>query len=137
MIIFAYHYFFDLSTSRRIAHNFQIISWTLLEHKHVMLVSLKKKCRYNATLAITLAIKCTSREKLYQELGLQSPLMLFLWSSSPRRKCPYSGPYFSRIFPHSDWIRRDTVSVISPNAGKCGKNADQNNSKYGLLLRSA
>ena len=35
----------------------------------------------------------------------------------------YSGPHFSRIFPHSDWIRRDTVyvSVFSPNAGKCGK----------------
>ena len=30
----------------------------------------------------------------------------------------YSGPHFSRIFPHSDWIRRDT---------------DQNNSDYGLL----
>ena len=25
---------------------------------------------------------------------------------------------------------------FSPNAGKCGKNADQNNSEYGLFLRS-
>ena len=33
----------------------------------------------------------------------------------------YSGPHFSRIFPHLDWIRRDTISVFSPNAGKCGK----------------
>ena len=35
----------------------------------------------------------------------------------------YSGPHFSRIFSHSDWIRRDTkyLSVFSPNAGKCGK----------------
>ena len=48
----------------------------------------------------------------------------------------YSGPYFSRIFPHSDWIRRDTeyLSVCSPNVGKSAKNADQNNSKYGLFL---
>ena len=41
----------------------------------------------------------------------------------------YSGPHFSRIFPHSDWI-------FSPNAGKCGKNAGQNNSEYGHILRS-
>ena len=26
----------------------------------------------------------------------------------------YSGPHFSRIFPHADWIRRDTG--ISPNS---------------------
>ena len=50
----------------------------------------------------------------------------------------YSGPHFSHIFPHWDWIRRDTnyLSVFSPNAGKCKKNADQNNSKYGHFLRS-
>ena len=50
----------------------------------------------------------------------------------------YSGPHFSRIFLHSDWIRSDTpyLSVFSPNAGKCGENADQNNSKYGHFLRS-
>ena len=27
------------------------------------------------------------------------------------------------------------LSVLSPNAGKSGKNADQNNSEYGLFLR--
>ena len=27
-------------------------------------------------------------------------------------------------------------SVFRPNAGKCGKNADQNNSEYGHFLRS-
>ena len=42
------------------------------------------------------------------------------------------------IFPHSNWIRRDTtyLSVFSPNAGKCGSNEDQINSEYGHLLRS-
>ena len=34
----------------------------------------------------------------------------------------YSDPHFSRIFPHSDWIRRDTISPYSvqmrENAGK-------------------
>ena len=44
----------------------------------------------------------------------------------------YSGPHFSRIFPHLDWRRGDT-----PYAGKCEKNADQNNSEYGCFLRSA
>ena len=40
--------------------------------------------------------------------------------------------------PSLDWIRRDTEypSVFSPNAGKCGKNTDQNNSKYGHFLHS-
>ena len=27
--------------------------------------------------------------------------------------------------------------MFSPNAGKCGKNVDQNNCEYGLFLRSA
>ena len=44
------------------------------------------------------------------------------------RSC--SVPRFSRIFLHSD------LSVFSLNAGKCGKNVDQNNSKYGHFLRS-
>ena len=36
-------------------------------------------------------------------------------------------------------MRRDTkyLCVFGPNAGKCGKNADQNNSEYGHFLRSA
>ena len=50
----------------------------------------------------------------------------------------YSGPHFSSIFPHSEWMWRNTLylSVFSPNAGKCGKNADQNNSEYGHFLCS-
>ena len=48
----------------------------------------------------------------------------------------YCGPHLSHISPYSDLIRRDT-SVFSLNAGKCEKNADQNNSEYGPFLRSA
>ena len=42
------------------------------------------------------------------------------------------------IFPHSDWIRRDTeyLSVFSLNVGKCGINVDQHNSEYGHFLGS-
>ena len=49
----------------------------------------------------------------------------------------YSGPHFSRIFPQSNWIQKDTgyPSVCSSNAQKCRKNADHNNSKYGHFLR--
>ena len=48
----------------------------------------------------------------------------------------YSSPHFSHIFPHLDRIRRDTeyLSLFRPNAGKCGKNTDQNNSEYRLFL---
>ena len=50
-----------------------------------------------------------------------------------------SSPHFSRIFSHSDWIRRATpyLFVFSPNTGKCGKGVDQNNSEYGHFLCSA
>ena len=67
------------------------------------------------------------------------------WLSSANSHCvksvriqSYSGLHFSHIFPHSDWIRSDTeyLSVFSSNAAKCGKNADQNNSKYGHFLYS-
>ena len=45
----------------------------------------------------------------------------------------YSGPHFSRIFR----IRTEYgLSVFSPNAEKCTKNAGQNNSEYGLFLCS-
>ena len=51
----------------------------------------------------------------------------------------YSGPHLSRISPHSDWIRRDTeyLSVFSPNAGKCGKNADQITPKFSHVTLQA
>ena len=38
----------------------------------------------------------------------------------------YSGPYFPRIFQHSDWIRSE--------CGKMPKNADQSNSEHGHLI---
>ena len=36
--------------------------------------------------------------------------------------CPKTEFFLVRIFPHSNWIRRDTshLSVFSPNTGKCG-----------------
>ena len=47
----------------------------------------------------------------------------------------YSGRHFSRICPH--WTEYgEYLSVFSPNAEKCGKNADQNNFEYGHLLRT-
>ena len=52
------------------------------------------------------------------------------WSTL-REKVSVLGVILIRIFPHSDWIQRDTphLSVFSPNA-------DQKNSKYGHLLSS-
>ena len=68
-----------------------------------------------------------------------------LWNSfwpTQRKKCLYSELFWPAFFPHLDWIRRDTeymeyLSVFSPNAGKCGKNADQNSCEYVHFLRSA
>ena len=64
------------------------------------------------------------------------------------KKSPYSELFWSAFFPHFSAfglnterygeIRRDAPyrSVFSPNGGKCGKNADQNDSEYGHSLRS-
>ena len=53
-----------------------------------------------------------------------------------RKKCPNTVFFLVRVFPHLDWIRRDTpyLSVFSPNAWKCRINSDQNNSEYGYFL---
>ena len=55
-----------------------------------------------------------------------------------RKKCPYSVLFWSAFFQHSDRIRRDSpyLSVFSSNAGKFGKNADQNNSEHEDFLHS-
>ena len=41
---------------------------------------------------------------------------------SLREKCPNTEFFLVRIFPHSDWIWRDTeyLSIFSPNAEKYG-----------------
>ena len=54
--------------------------------------------------------------------------------------CIFSTFSCIRIFPHSDlhphFPTYSYLSVFSPNAGKCGKNTDKNNSEYGHFLRS-
>ena len=45
----------------------------------------------------------------------------FYFNSCTAWKVSKYGVFLVRIFPHSDWIRRDTsYSVLSPNAGKYG-----------------
>ena len=43
-------------------------------------------------------------------------------SKTLREKCPNTEFVLVRIFPYSDWIRRDVeyLSVFSPNTGKYG-----------------
>ena len=48
----------------------------------------------------------------------------------------YSGPHFSRIFPHLDWIRRDVSLRFQSECRKMWENADQNNSEYWHFLCS-
>ena len=46
--------------------------------------------------------------------------------SSLCENCPNTEFFLVRIYPHSDWIRRDTsyLSVFGPNAGKYGPEKD-------------
>ena len=66
---------------------------------------------------------------LVKWLDLQLPL---------RKKCPCSELFWSAFFPHfpAFGLNTERYGVFSPNAEKCGKNADQNNSEYGHFLRS-
>ena len=52
----------------------------------------------------------------------------FLDKLSLRKKCPYSELFWPACFL--------SLSVFSPNAGKCGKNTDHNNSEYERVLRN-
>ena len=54
---------------------------------------------------------------LYAVIGLQSHQRVTL-----HEMCPNTEFFLVRIFPHSDWIRRDTsyLSIFSQNAGKYG-----------------
>ena len=53
------------------------------------------------------------------------------------KKSPYSELFWSAFFPDfpAFGLNTERYYVFSPNAGKSGKNADQNNSEYGLFLR--
>ena len=68
-------------------------------------------------------------------------MLLIKFQLTLRKKSPYSELSWSTFFPHFPAFglnKKDTpyLSVFSPNAGKCGNNADQNNSEYGHFLRS-
>ena len=59
----------------------------------------------------------------------------FLWISrtfiSLREKCPNTEFFVVRIFPHSDWVRRDTEYP-----SKCGEIRTRKNSVFGHFSRS-
>ena len=104
-------------------------SWLLLDFKLLKPLSNSSSWRtYSCKTVSEIFVNCL---KSLEEVGIEHCI------KSVRIRC-YFGPHFSRIFSHSDRIRRDTLylSAFSPNAGRCRKNADQNNSKYGHILRS-
>ena len=55
------------------------------------------------------------------------------WISSLREKCPNTEFFLVRIFPHSDWMRRE-LFVFSPNAGEI---RTRNKSVFERFSRSA
>ena len=69
---------------------------------------------------MVLSVSADDISKEIKTLDIKKPI--WVW----RKKSPYSELS----------LRRDYLSVFSPNAEKSGKNADQNNSEYGLFLRS-
>ena len=83
-------------------------------------------------LVIILTVMCISLFRynfIFLDAIVQVTVLGTIISNTLLKKCPYSGLFWSEIFPHLDF-------VFSPNAGKCGKNAGQNNSEYGHFLRT-
>ena len=54
-------------------------------------------------------------------------LVIIILPLTLREKCPNTEFFLVRIFPHSQWIPRDTpyLCVFSPNAGKYGPEEDR------------
>ena len=69
---------------------------------------------------LSIAVETTDENLLDQKKGVRI-FLLFLVLMLLREKCPNTDFLF-RIFPHTDWIRKDTkyLSVLGPGGGKCG-----------------
>ena len=73
--------------------------------------------------------------------GFEHPGNLVKWFDlqlTLHKKCPCSDLFWSTFFPHFPvfGLNMERYGVFSQNGGKCGKNADQDNSEYGHFLRS-
>ena len=70
---------------------------------------------------------------------LQSKIQNFLLKfcfNSLRRKCPNTEFFLVGIFPHLDWIRRDTDQKKLRIQSECGKIRTRKNSVFGNFSRS-
>ena len=82
------------------------------------------KITHRLKLVIILTVMCISLFRynfIFLDAIVQVTVLGTIISNTLLKKCPYSGLFWSEIFPHLDF-------VFSLNAGKCVKNADQNNS---------
>ena len=63
-----------------------------------------------------------TREFSWIDKSMEMMIIMYYFGVSLREKCPSTEFFLARIFPHSDWIQRDTkyLSVFNPNAGKYG-----------------
>ena len=107
--------------------------------------------RYNKTPMITEKVACTKtavtcRQSLYW-IGIANwntrtfrcirhIRQICCFKLALREKCLNTGFFLVRIFPHSDWIRRNTsyLSVFSPNAGKYGPEKTPNLDTFHTVL---
>ena len=87
-----------------LAYNYFIKAFETQQHWNYKLF-------FRVFLACMYVLKCESFQILIEES-----------TTSLRESCLNTKFFLVRIFPHLDWIRRDTpyLSVFSPNAGKYG-----------------
>ena len=78
---------------------------------------------------------CCQLNKVSTELTTDLSIFLLKNNSIELLKVSVFGVFLVRIFPHSDWIRRDT-KLVSPYSVWMRENTDQKNSKYEKFSRS-
>ena len=92
-------------------------SYLLSKFVKYSLWSLNVSWSYNDgfTIASQASIKCDSSSRAHMAISKSGDFIL-------REMCPNTEFFLVRMFPHSDWIRRDTrdLSVFSPNAETYG-----------------
>ena len=121
-------------------HKVQIDEWSIIDNTRgssvVSSSATQAHIRFNVSLKLYLNLSLLK----WLNSGLER-VSSFIHCVKRVRIRTYSGPHlpaFSRIRTEYGDIQSECryLSVFSPNAGKCRKNADQNNSEYGHFLRS-
>ena len=107
--------------------NFILFCWYSISKN--LKTSTKQEIKYDVMIFVMTMLSDFSRESHYVSSLVKVSNYCYFRFWSYKKFCLYevyvawkmtvSGVILVRIFPHSGWVRRQYLSVFSPNAGKC------------------